>query len=72
MRNAAVEFRASVLTADVIPLVDIIQVLMLGTVSMVRPPIKKEMITIPKLKIPFDANQPNFSNVSSELDNSCW
>lgn len=71
VRHAADEFLATVLTAEVIPLVEIIHVLILGTVNIVRPPIINEIITIPKLSIPLEANQPIFSKVSPDVANNC-
>lgn len=57
--------------AEVIPDVDTIQVDILGTVSIVRPPIKKVIMTMPKDKIPFEANQPSFSIVLPDVSSSC-
>ena len=63
--------RPIVEAAEVMPEVETIQVDMLGTVSMVRPPIKKVTMTIPKDKIPLDANQPNFSIELPDVSNNC-
>ena len=64
--------RPMVLAAEEIPLVETIHVLMLGTVSMERPPIKKAMMTMPKLRIPLPANQAIFSIVSPLESSNCW
>lgn len=65
--------RPIVEVAEVIPDVDTIQVDMLGTVNIVKPPIKKVTMTIPKDKIPLEANQPNFSiEFPAEVSSNCW
>jgi len=65
--------RPIVEAAEVIPDVETIQVDILGTVSMVRPPIKKVTMTIPKDKMPLEANQPNFSiEFPAEVSSNCW
>ena len=64
--------RPIVEAAEVMPDVDTIQVDMLGTVSIVSPPIKKVMMTIPNDKIPLEANQPNFSIELPDVSSSCW
>lgn len=59
--------RAAVEAAEVIPEVEIIQVLILGTVVIAIAPTKKVTITRPKDKIPFPANQAIFSMLSALL-----
>ena len=63
--------RPIVEAAEVIPDVDTIQVDILGTVNIVRPPIKNVIMTMPNDKIPFDANQPSFSIVLPDVSSSC-
>ena len=43
--------------AELMPEVEMIQVEILGTVNIQMAPIRKQMITVPKDKIPFPANQ---------------
>ncbi len=64
--------RPIVEAAEVMPDVDTIQVDMLGTVNIVKPPIKKVIMTIPKDKIPLEANQLSFSIVLPEVSSNCW
>src|SRR5690606_1771311 len=53
--------------AEDIPEVEMIQVLMLGTVSMLSAPMTKVPITIPKESTPFPANHASFSMFGPEI-----
>ena len=60
------------LAALLTPVVDTIQVEMLGTVNMVMAPMMNVIITIPKESTPLAANQLSFSMLAPSLPINSW